>query len=316
VSVGNGGGLQISNTGSTLIQTPTSTLHLNNVLHCPSASTNLLSIQQFCDDNNCYFQLTSSHFLVKDMQTGEIMLQGPSKAGLYPIYLKHFSSNKSRSLVAFIGVKAPVSVWHNRLGHPSSSVFQLLLCHSQLSLSSSQRQESLCEPCQLAKSKKLPFLISSRISNFPLELIRSDVWTSPVKSISGCKFYVLFVDDFSRFTWLFPLKHKSDIFVCFFKFKCLVENLLSRKIKQLQTDRGGEFTSSQFKTFLANNGIVHRISCPYTSEQNGIAECKHRHVVESGLALLAHSHLPNKYWVDAFLTAIYLINRFTHSNIK
>jgi hypothetical protein len=135
------------------------------------------------------------------------------------------------------------------------------------------------------------------------------VWTSPVKSISGCKFYVLFVDDFSRFTWLFPLKHKSDVFVCFFKFKCLVENLLSRKIKQLQTDRGGEFTSSQLKTFLANNGIVHRISCPYTSEQNGIAERKHRHVVESGLALLAHSHLPNKYWVDAFLTAIYLINR-------
>jgi len=86
VIVGNCGGLQISNTGSTLIQTPTSTLHLNNVLHCPSASTNLLSIQQFCADNNCYFQLTSSRFLVKDMQIGEIMLQGPSKAGLYPFY--------------------------------------------------------------------------------------------------------------------------------------------------------------------------------------------------------------------------------------
>jgi len=105
------------------------------------------------------------------------------------------------------------------------------------------------------------------------------------------------------------LKHKSDVFVCFLKFKCLVENLLSRKIKQLQTDGGGEFTSSQFKMFLANNGIIHRISCPYTSEQNGIVERKHRHVVESGLTLLAHSHLPNKYWVDAFLTAIYLINR-------
>jgi hypothetical protein len=153
------------------------------------------------------------------MQMGEIMLQGPSKAGLYPIYLKHFSSNKSHSLVAFIGVKAPVSVWHNRLGHPSSSVFQHLLRHSQLSVSGSQRQES--------------FSISSCVSNFPLELIHSDVWTSPVESISGCKFYVLFVDNFSRFTWLFPLKHKSDVFVCFLKFKCLVENLLSRKIKQL-----------------------------------------------------------------------------------
>lgn len=95
---------------------------------------------------------------------GEIMLQGPSKAGLYPIYLKHFSSNKSHSLVAFIGVKAPVSVWHNRLGHPSSSVFQHLLRHSQLSVSGSQRQESLCEPCLVHNDKNLfQFLVAYRI---------------------------------------------------------------------------------------------------------------------------------------------------------
>ena len=279
------------------------------LLHCPSASANLLSIHQFCVDNDWYFVLTSSHFFVKDMQTGEILLQGPCEAGLYPMHLKQISSKHCRNLVAFIGVKTSLSTWHNRLGHPAYSVIQQLLRNSHLSVSSSQKQDNLCEPCQLAKSKKLPFPNSNRISQFPLQLIHSDVWTSPVQSLSGCRFYVLFVDDFSRFTWLFPLKHKSEVFVCFLKYKCLVENLLSHKIKQIQTDGGGEYISSQFKAFLENNGIAHRISCPYTSEQNGIAECKHRHVVETGLALHAHSHLPNNYWVDAFLTAIYLINR-------
>lgn len=82
-----------------------------------------------------------------------------------------------------------------------------------------------------------------------------------------------------------------------------------KKLSNYKLIGGEEFTSYEFKTFLKNNGIVHRISCPYTSEQNSIVERKHHHVVEYGLALLAHSQLPNKYWVDAFHTAIYLINR-------
>jgi hypothetical protein len=63
------------------------------------------------------------------------------------------------------------------------------------------------------------------------------------------------------------------------------------------------------KKLLETNGIMRRIFCPYTSQQNGIAERKHRHLVETGLALLAQSHLSNTYWVEAFNTAIYLINR-------
>jgi hypothetical protein len=109
-----------------------------------------------------------------------------------------------------------------------------------LYVSGSLHQEHLCEPCQLAKSKKLPFSSSRRVSKAPLEIVHSDVWTSPVVSISGCRYCVLFVDDFSRFTWIFPLKQKSDVFVCFIKFKCLVENLLSTKIKHFQSDGVGE----------------------------------------------------------------------------
>jgi hypothetical protein len=88
MKVGNGGGLQIANTGSSLLSTYNNLFCLKNILHCPHASSNLLSIQKFCKDNHCYFIPTANYFLIKDMLTKEILLQGPSEAGLYPIYLK------------------------------------------------------------------------------------------------------------------------------------------------------------------------------------------------------------------------------------
>jgi hypothetical protein len=133
--------------------------------------------------------------------------------------------------------------------------------------------------------------------------------TSPITSNSGFKYYVIFVDDYSRYTWLYPLHTKSVVYECFIKFKILVEKQFPSSIKQLQSDGGGEYTSLHFQSFLTKNGIVHKKSCPYTSQQNGLAERKLRHILETGLTLLAHSHLSNVYWVDAFLTATHLINR-------
>jgi hypothetical protein len=228
--------------------------------------------------------------------------------GLYPINLKHFSKNKLQRLTAFLGAKTSFSTWHRRLGHPHSRIFQQIISSNQLPVTTSKISK-VCIDCQLAKSRQLPFPKSHTVTQSPLELVHSDIWTSPVISISGCKYYGIFVDDFSRYSWLFPLKQKSDIFECFIKFKCLIENLLSCKIKQFQTDGGGEYTSHLFKQYLSKHGIHHRITCPHTSQQNGIAERKHRHVIETGLALLAQSHLPPKYWVEACLTAVYLINR-------
>jgi len=118
----------------------------------------------------------------------------------------------------------------------------------------------------------------------------------------------LFIDDYSRFTRLYPILNESDVYASFVKFKLYAENLFSTTIKQFQSDNGGEYTSTHFKQFLTQHGILHRLTCPHTSQQNGIAERKHRHVMEMGLTLLAQSGLSPKYWVDAFLTSIYLIN--------
>jgi transposase InsO family protein len=195
------------------------------------------------------------------------------------------------------------------LGHPSDAIISSLVKNSLIPVSGSKKSQTLCESCQVAKSHKLPFLESNNRSSRLLELIHSDVWTSPITSVGGCKFYVLFIDDFSRFTWLFPLKQKSEVFNCLVRFKSLVENQFSSTIKQLLTDNGGEYLSTVFQEYLSQHGILHKLTCPYTSEQNGISERKHRHITNTGLTLLAQSHLPLSYWVDAFFTATYLINR-------
>lgn len=132
------------------------------------------------------------------------------------------------------------------------------------------------------KSHKLPFVESSLVSIAPLELIYSDVWTSPVFSIDGFKYYVVFIDHFSKYVWLYPLKHKSDVLSTFTAFKALVENYFKSKSVTLYSDNGGEYIA--LRSFLSSKGITYLTTPPHTPEHNGISERRHRHIVETSLA--------------------------------
>jgi hypothetical protein len=284
VGVRNGTALAIANSGSATLHSPHTKFHLNNVLHCPQAAANLVSIQRFCLDNACYFILNATHYYIIDLHTQTILLEGKSKNGMYPLRLGKKSHEGSKGFTASLGIKANSLVWHLRLGHPSSEIVTRVIKENKLPLSSLDLNKSssdlhtiICASCQLGKGKKQPFLASNRVSEFPLQLIHTDLWTSPIPSITGFKYYVAFIDDYSRFTWIYPLQHKSETFDIFTKFKLLVENQFSTKIKQLQSDGGGEYTSLQFQQFLTQHGINFRKFCPYTSPQNGLAERKLRH---------------------------------------
>lgn len=115
------------------------------------------------------------------------------------------------------------------------------------------------------------------------------------------------MDDFSRFCWIFPLTLKSQAFETFLTFKCHVEKQFNLPIKAVQADGGGEY--KPFKSFLMDQGISFQHPCPYTHQQNGRVERKHRHITETGLTLLAQSGLDYSYWWFAFQTAAYSINR-------
>ncbi|CAL8133522.1 unnamed protein product [Prunus armeniaca] len=161
VSVGNGQGLHITNIGSCSI----SQFHLNKVLHCPSASHNLLRVHQFALDNSVYFIFTPSDFYVKDLVSGKTLFHSKSENGLYPFRSPSSSSSFPTIAVALLGIRTSSPVWHQRLGHPSPAVFQKLL--ALLPLCGSPRS-SFCSHCPLGKSSRLPFQLSSSVSTVPI----------------------------------------------------------------------------------------------------------------------------------------------------
>jgi histone deacetylase 1/2 len=198
-------------------------------------------------------------------------------------------------------------VWHHRLGHASSHVVEQILSRHKLSFVKDSRNNSICDSCQKGKSHQLPYPKSSSVSLRPFELVFSDVWGPAPTSVGRHNYYVSFIDDYSKFTWIYLLKQKSEVFQCFRDFQTMVERQFDCKILAVQSDWGGEYQT--LNSFFQRLGILHHVSCPHAHQQNGAAERKHRHIVEVGLSLLAHAAMPLKFWDEAFLTAVYLINR-------
>ena len=147
-------------------------------------------------------------------------------------------------------------------------------------------------------------------SSSVLELVHSDV-CGPMKaeSLGGARYFITFIDDYSRICYVFFLKQKSDAFEKFKEFEAQVTTMTGKKIKYLRTDNGGEYTSKQFEAFLKEKGIKHELTCPYTPQQNGVAERMNRTLQEIALAQLQHSGLPTEFWAESLMCANYVRNR-------
>lgn len=106
-----------------------------------------------------------------------------------------------------------------------------------------------------------------------------------------------------------PSNKKSDALSTFIQFKLMAEKQLNNSIKIVHSGSGGEYEA--FNNFLKQQGILHYLTCLYTSQQNGRWERKHRHITEVGLTILSHAQMPLTFWWKAFHTATYLINRLS-----
>jgi histone deacetylase 1/2 len=159
----------------------------------------------------------------------------------------------------------------------------------------------------MGKAHRLHSTQSQTIYSQPLELVFSDLWGPAPSTSSGFNYYITFIDAYSRYTWIYLIKSKSEALTIFKQFKNMAELQLGYPLKALQSDWRGEFRP--FTKYLTELGITHRLICPHTHHQNGVVERKHRHVVDMGLTLLSQSSLPLTYWDHAFLTAVHLINR-------
>jgi len=128
-------------------------------------------------------------------------------------------------------------------------------------------------------------------------------------SMGGRCYYVSFIDDHTRKTWVYFMKEKSEMFAHFQIFKMLAEKQTWLQVKCLRLDGGGEYFSSEFTTYLKMHGIQRQFTCRYISQQNGVVEKKNKHIAEVAHALMADKSMPHHYWVEAIATIVYIINR-------
>lgn len=128
---------------------------------------------------------------------------------------------------ATTSTKPSMADWHYRLGHPSSLILKNVVSNFSLPYLQSKTNSLLCSDCSINKSLKLPFSETSTISTRPLKYIFSYLWSSPIVSVDNYKYYVVFVDQYTRYTWLYPLKTKSQVRETFIPFKELIVTPLS-----------------------------------------------------------------------------------------
>jgi hypothetical protein len=134
-----------------------------------------------------------------------------------------------------------------------------------------------------------------------------------VESVSGFRYFVLFIDDYSRKTWIYFLKTKDEVFGRFQEFRALVENQTGRKIWVLRSDNRGDYTSKEFEDYCRAAGIKKELMVPYNPQQNGVAERKNKIVVGAARAMIHDQGLPLFLWAEASTVAIYLQNRSPHT---
>jgi hypothetical protein len=189
---GDGKGLSISHIGHTMLRSSKRTFTLSNVLHVPHIIKPLLFVHKFCCDNNVYFEFHASMFYVKDLTTKVVLLSGQSNDGLYVL----FESSATTIPQAYWSpcVSATADLWHCRLGHPTSFIFNLLVSKNKI-MCTSKCSLVQCQTCSLGKSLRLSLRPTGHKTSTPLDLIFSDfLGHAPMFLSDDFCYFVIFID--------------------------------------------------------------------------------------------------------------------------
>ncbi len=288
---------------------------LHQVLYVPKLACNLLSVRATAAKGNTV-KFGRSKCWIRD-GNGKLRGMGSLVDKLYqldckPVPMEHVSIASEQG--------NDVDLWHQRLGHLNGQRLKEIIQKELVTgvEMSKTAKLSFCEGCVEGKMHRKPFKPVGEIrSTRKLQLVHSDVCgLMHTESIGGRKYFVKFIDDYSRCCAVYFLRHKSEVLEKFKEFEAYTTNECGQRIGKLRTDNGGEYLSGEFKAYLKSKGIRHELTVAHSPEQNGVAERMNRTLMESARAMVRHAGLPNSYWAEAVATAAYVRNRTPTAAIK
>ncbi|XP_010473846.1 PREDICTED: uncharacterized protein LOC104753269 [Camelina sativa] len=239
-------------------------------------SSELISLSQLMDENQCVVQLADHFLVVQDRALRTVTGVGKRLGGTF-----HFRSLEYAASVVIRDEKS-FELWHNRMGHPVAKVVGLL---PGVSLNNSSTfLNKACDTCLRAKQTRLSFPISENKTTKIFELIHCDLW-GPYRTptYSGARFFLTIVDDYSRGVWIHLLNDKSEAPTQLQNFLAMTTRQFNTPVQKIHSDNGSEFVC--LRDFFKSLGIIHETSCVGTPQQNGRAERKHRHILKIARAL-------------------------------
>jgi transposase InsO family protein len=276
-------------------------LKMKDVLYVPGLKKNLLSISAL-EKKGFRVAFIDGEVLMwaKGETLNEAIIIGSEENGLYKL--------KGHSEAAMThAIENSCELWHRRLAHINYKALPYI-CKAVTGLPELKGDhEGVCNGCAQGKNIKNPFPKRDSKAEGVLELIHSDVCgPMPSSSISGYVYYVSFIDDYSRKTWIYFLKSKDEVFNEFKEFKALIENLSERKIKILRSDNGGEYTSKEFVNFCKDVGIKRELTTPYNPQQNDVAERKNGTIMEAVKTMIHDQDLLMCLRAEAAMAVVYV----------
>jgi transposase InsO family protein len=285
---------------------------LTDVWCVPSIQKNLFSVLAAQDkrQNSEFISTTETCNFKVD---GLVQLIGVRDrfGGLYKLAVR---STKTSSLdeVNVTGTNNLLQLYHERFGHQNKRHVKSLLS-KELNIKVEMDSE-LCEGCMYGKAHRLPFGTRTKTTKAG-ERVHTDVCGPFQESMSGFKYFVLFKDDYTKFRTIYFLKEKSEVAEKLSQFLAETKTV-GHVIKELLSDNGKEFDNKDVRSMLQKEGIIQRLTMPYTPQQNGCSERENRTIVETARAIMhAHGNIPQTLWAEIVRSANYILNRTGPSNV-
>jgi transposase InsO family protein len=227
----------------------------------------------------------------------------------------HLPDNSVSSNLVAESISDNAKLWHARFGHLNYDALSKLVDDEMVEGLSCSSQEfkaakaAVCEPCMIGKSTRQPFPKNAVQSTEPLQLLHMDLCgPMHIPSIGNARYILTIVDDYSRFSIVKFLLHKSDAAQLILDAIVLLQRQTGLQVKSIRSDRGREFLQSVLDRALAAQGILHQTTAPYTPQQNGVAERFNRILLSKVRSMMVDTSVPSPLWAEATNTANVLHN--------